>query len=74
MVEIVRRGILPEEKVHEATCGNCYTVFRFKQGEAHVTGDQRDGDYMTIACPLCNKTVTKSLHQNYSTGSNWMDR
>lgn len=70
MVEVIRLGQIPEEKEYTATCGNCSTLFKFKRREAKVTYDQRDGNFLQIDCPLCKKTVTKSL----ATQSSYWDR
>jgi hypothetical protein len=75
MPEIITPGQLPSEKTYTVTCSNCRTMFKFKQGEARYNnGDQRDGDYLTINCPLpgCGKTVTKSVSQK--SYSYWDDR
>ncbi len=54
-IKILTRGKLPEEIVYKATCGNCKTHFEFNETDAKVTHDQRDGSFMTIRCPLCQK-------------------
>jgi len=60
-MKIIRHGQKPEEKTYEVTCAHCRTVFEFTQGEAKYRSDQRDGDYLEIPCPVCSKTVTKSV-------------
>lgn len=55
MVEIIRRGVIPGERVREATCPNCKTLFSFKEMEAEYSSDQRDGDSFKIACPVCSR-------------------
>lgn len=57
MVRIITPGHLPEDKIHEATCGTCRCRFEFKQREARFSPDQRDGDALGIACPTCNREV-----------------
>lgn len=52
-MEIIVRGKLPEEDEYEATCYRCRTVFRFQRVEARYVSDQREGDYLSIACPVC---------------------
>jgi hypothetical protein len=71
-MEILHRGIPPSERTHEATCITCQTKIRFKQGEAKYQSDQRDGDYLSIECPVCNRTITKQI--NSRTGNYWNDR
>lgn len=58
MVTIIKRGIKPAERLYEVTCGECTTVFSFKQAEAQYKSDQRDGDYLTIQCPVCISACT----------------
>lgn len=52
-MEIVKRGVLPTEVVHQATCNHCGTVAKFKRGEAEHHFDQREGDYLSVQCPVC---------------------
>ena len=60
-MEIIKRGSLPAEREHQSICTNCGTIFKFKQGEARFHDDQRDGAYLAIACPVCQRTVTKAV-------------
>jgi RNase P subunit RPR2 len=60
-MRIIKEGKLPEKEIFQITCKNCSTVFEFFREEANVTRDQREGDYLSIACPLCKKIQTKSL-------------
>jgi hypothetical protein len=55
MVEIIKRGEIPGERVRECTCNRCQTIFSFKEFEAQYSSDQRDGDALKIACPVCNQ-------------------
>lgn len=60
-MKIIKRGSLPAERDHQACCDHCGTVFQFLQGEAKFHDDQRDGAYLAIACPVCQRTVTKGI-------------
>lgn len=60
-MRIIKQGVPPETKEIEATCRNCDTVFAFLQIEAKRVNDQRDGDFWSIACPVCAKQVTKAV-------------
>jgi len=73
VVEIIRKGQLPSEKVYEASCGHCHTRFRFKQGEADYNSDPRDGDYLSIRCPLdgCGHLVTMGLTRQHVSTDYW---
>lgn len=55
MVEILYRGLPPQEREYTYTCPNCATRFRFKRSEAKYISDQRDGDTLEIPCPVCPK-------------------
>lgn len=56
-MEILKRGKLPEDKTYEARCNHCKTEIRFQQREGHITHDQRDGDFITVNCPVCGNKV-----------------
>lgn len=60
MVTIIKRGQLPEDTIHQATCVNCKSVLEFKQGEAQWRSDVRE-TYLIIECPVCKKLVYKSI-------------
>jgi ribosomal protein S27E len=60
MVEVVERGELPGSVVYEVQCRNCHSKLRFKRSEAAYVSDQRDGDYLTVQCPVCSSTVTRT--------------
>jgi RNase P subunit RPR2 len=64
-MKILKRGTPPipdSEKVHKGTCHNCKTVIEFQQKEAKLYDDERgNGSYLTIDCPVCNKTIYKNI-------------
>lgn len=60
-IEITKRGQLPEEVKYKLKCNNCKTEFTATIQDGKVTYDQRDGNFLTVACPLCNNPV-----HNYS--------
>lgn len=76
MVEITKKGKLPSEKVYTASCRNCHTQFKFKQGEAEMVYDQRDGNYLKITCPLegCGHVVTVDQGNPRQDNNNYWDR
>ncbi|MBB0100129.1 hypothetical protein [Ralstonia pickettii] len=53
-MKIIERGTLPGEREWKAKCTHCGTHFEFKQREGNFHSDQRDGNYMTVGCPVCN--------------------
>jgi RNase P subunit RPR2 len=57
MIEVLRKGEKPEDRTYSAACGNCKSLLRFKRSEAEYVSDQRDGDAVTIECPVCKSKV-----------------
>jgi hypothetical protein len=72
MVKITKVGTLPCSKTYQARCRSCKTEFIFERKEAKYNNDQRDGDYLSITCPLegCGKTVTVGVSP-YSNNGMW---
>lgn len=60
-MEILFRGTPPNERTFFAKCNNCASEIRFKEHEGVVTRDQRDGDFITIICPICSHHINKNL-------------
>lgn len=60
-MEIIKKGTPPEEKIYEAECSKCKSVLRFKQSEGKITYDQRDGNLITVKCPVCGESVHKNI-------------
>ena len=60
-IEIIHRGELPGDKQRQATCQCCQTVFSFAESDARRVFDQRDGDYLTLPCPVCEQPVNKAV-------------
>lgn len=56
-MEIIEKGIIPEERTVFAKCHNCKTKFSFLEGEGKKHSDQREGTWFEIGCPLCFKRV-----------------
>jgi len=54
-MEIVKMGKLPEEQLFHGTCYNCKTEFRCKKSEGRYENSQREGEFLRVKCPLCNK-------------------
>lgn len=50
-MEIIKMGTLPHEKIYEATCQNCFCVFRFMRNEAENCFDMSNNLYLKIKCP-----------------------
>ena len=59
-MEIIKRGKLPL-KEYEAKCSYCGTEVRFHEKEGKITYDQRDGNFITVLCPICHSRINKNL-------------
>lgn len=75
-MEIIKRGTPPEEQLYTGTCQRCSTEVRFKRGEASVHSDQRDGEIVSVACPVCPELIYGNPIKLYTrtSGSQWEDR
>jgi hypothetical protein len=60
-MKIIERGQQPKQKLYTIRCRHCQSKFEFEQSEAKVVRDQRDGDYVQIACPVCFTNCTHAL-------------
>jgi hypothetical protein len=61
-VKIIKQGSKPEDKVYTDECSHCSTVFEYERKEASgVIYDYRDGDYITIDCPVCGTSLTRNV-------------
>jgi hypothetical protein len=60
MVEIIRRGTPPSERVYTGSCYSCRTEVRFKQHEARSSQDQREPGYY-VECPVCRVSIFGKL-------------
>lgn len=58
MIEILKKGTLPKDKVYIIECDYCTTSFKFNREDARYNSDQRDGDFLSILCPLCEGYCT----------------
>ena len=55
------QGKKPEDRVYTDQCNNCVTVFEYQRKEAKFVPDQRDGDFLSIDCPVCGHNVTRNV-------------
>lgn len=60
-MKIIERGQHPKQKSYTVRCYQCQTKFEFEQMEAKVNYDQRDGNYVSIPCPVCQTQCTTKL-------------
>lgn len=54
-MKIIKKGVKMCDRLYKMECGDCGTVFEFKEKEGKVVYDQRDGDYIEIKCPVCKE-------------------
>jgi len=59
-MKIVKKGILPKDRVYVGTCYNCKTVMEAKEAELKYTSCRNETAY-TASCMLCNVTVSFDL-------------
>jgi RNase P subunit RPR2 len=52
-MKILKRGIIPAERIWRGTCQNCKSEFEALEKELKITHDQRDGDYASAKCEVC---------------------
>lgn len=60
-MKILKEGKRPEATVHRGTCNWCDTEIEFARHEGTVTHDQREGDYVSVDCPVCGHSVHSAL-------------
>lgn len=60
-MKILKEGKWPEDSVHSGTCNRCKTEIEFARSEGTVTHDQRDGDFVSVDCPVCGGRVHSAL-------------
>jgi len=60
-MEIIKKGKLPDDIAYKGECHYCGTIVRFKRSEGHVVYDQRDGNSVSVCCPLCHNNIYVSL-------------
>ncbi len=60
-MRIIKEGSTPGTRPIVMDCFNCETLFEFLEAEAEYIGDQRDGDFYRLKCPVCMITLTKDI-------------
>lgn len=61
-MKILKMGERPEDKIHHGTCYRCHTEIEFSRSEGTITSDQREGDYVSVNCPVCGFPISSPLH------------
>jgi len=57
IMKIIRAGTPETMRIFEGECIHCHTQVEFYQHEGKVTYDQKEGDYITVVCPICGKNI-----------------
>jgi hypothetical protein len=75
-MDIIKRGTPPGERIYTGSCRGCGTEVKFKRDEAEVYSDQRDGETVSVACPVCHAIIYGTEQKLFvrNTGSQWEDR
>lgn len=62
-MRVIKRGTPPSDRPYLVECRTCKSEIEFLRIEAKFTPDQRDGDYLTIKCPVCHDEIHTSAHR-----------
>ena len=62
-INVIKRGVVPELEPMQVTCRKCKSVLEFVPAAVKRVFDQRDGDFYSFDCPVCNATVTKAVKE-----------
>lgn len=62
-MKIIHKGTDPATKPVLAQCRRCNTQVEFMPNEATYVSDQRDGDFYSVDCPVCNNEITANVHR-----------
>jgi len=55
-MKIIKRGELPQNKIYQAKCHRCKTIFEFEKHEARPFND-RGEMVLAIDCPVCKHNL-----------------
>ena len=66
-MRVLKRGAKKEEIKYIGKCYNCNSIIEAIGKEVKHNYDQRDGDYNTIVCPICND-ITYVFEQSSQEG------
>lgn len=59
-IKVIRRGTPPAERKYKATCTHCGSELEWAHKDAQRVhaGDQREGPFTQITCPVCKHAIT----------------
>lgn len=57
-MEVLFRGVPPQERQYRGTCLNCQSVVQFKQSEGTYRRCEYNDYCYDVTCPVCKKTIS----------------
>jgi DNA-directed RNA polymerase subunit RPC12/RpoP len=60
-MRVIKAGAKPEDKLYQAACMHCKTEVEFARHEAKYNPDQRDGDFLSVNCPICSHLIAVAI-------------
>lgn len=58
-MKVLKRGELPEDKIHNIICHNCKSELEFYEKEARLVND-RNEICLVVTCPVCKQELWKA--------------
>lgn len=56
-IEIIKRGLRDSELTARFHCLHCKSELKAARGDGEFISDQRDGDSIRFACPVCQRDI-----------------
>lgn len=56
-MKVIKRGELPQDKIHRETCDRCKSELEFKHSEVLWDPDPREAGQWYVLCPVCRNHV-----------------
>lgn len=57
-IKTITKGQKPEDRVCRGTCNNCHSVIECLASDARDIFDKRDGNYLQLKCPECQRPMS----------------
>ena len=61
-MRILHRGTPPGDERLRGTCTNCRTEVEFAPSEGQLSPDQRDGNMVSVTCPVCGGRIYSHMN------------
>ena len=59
-IQVLKVGVLPTEVKYHFMCGNCKTEFVATRDDGLLVDGPRDGAFLSVRCPTCDRTAFSS--------------